>query len=94
MSCRDDFCFWHSFEEGLKWNRTVYFIPPYVPQLVNTKAYFKLVMGQVTITNKVADSKFMAKMLLWPKQDNMFYQLITTQFRILKESFVASIFYR
>ena len=33
VSSRDDFCFWHSFKEGLKWNRTVYFIPPYVPSI-------------------------------------------------------------
>ena len=62
MSSRDDFCFWHSVKEGLKWNRTVYFIPPTCPQSVNIKAYFKLVMGQVTIADNVADSKFMAKM--------------------------------
>ena len=78
VSSRDDFCFWHSFKEGLKWYRTVYFIPPTCSQSVIIKAYFKLVMGQVTSTDKIADSKFMAKMLLWPKQDSiLFAQLIT-----------------
>ena len=54
------------------------FHSPTCPQSVINKAYFKLVTGQVTSTDKTADSKFMAKMLLWPKQENiMFYKLIT-----------------